>query len=369
MTPGSFRFDRFVLDPRDRRLWRDGAPVELNARYLDALALLVRDAGKLVSKDRFLDDVWRGVPVTDEALTQCIKTLRRQLGDDAAHPRFIETVPKHGYRFVASVETADATADQRPVPDAQSPYDWRQVLLLGGAGTIGAGVAGFIGGLFYGFAGAAQPLQPGMGAASVLLVLLCLTIIAAVTGGAGVAFGIAAAGFASGRGWSIAGGALGGMAIGGVAKLLGLDAFNLLFGRSPGDITGAAEGALLGLAIGFGAWLGGRGPRAFSVRRSVLVAGLAGGAAGVLIPLLGGRMMGGSLDLLARTFPGSRLRLDQIGGLLGEPGFGLASQIVTGGLEGALFGGCIAGAMAIARRDLRAAGDVSPLIKHRLPSF
>jgi len=92
-----FRFDHFVLDPGDRRLKRDDVPVELNARYLDALALLVREAGKLVSKDRFLEEVWRGVPVTDEALTQCIRTLRRQLGDDAARPRFIETIPKHGY--------------------------------------------------------------------------------------------------------------------------------------------------------------------------------------------------------------------------------------------------------------------------------
>src|ERR671910_802017 len=104
MAPGGFRFDRFLLDPRDRRLRRDDVPVELNARYLDALALLVREQGRLVSKDRFLEEVWHGVPVTDEALTQCIKTLRRQLGDDAARPRFIETVPKHGYRFIAAVE-------------------------------------------------------------------------------------------------------------------------------------------------------------------------------------------------------------------------------------------------------------------------
>src|ERR1044072_7417453 len=104
MVPGSFRFDRFALDPRDRQLRRDDRPVELNARYLDALVLLVREAGSLVSKARFVEEVWRGVPVTDEALTQCVKTLRRQLGDDAARPRFIETVPKHGYRFIATVE-------------------------------------------------------------------------------------------------------------------------------------------------------------------------------------------------------------------------------------------------------------------------
>ena len=52
--------------------------------------------------------------------------------------------------------------------------------------VIGAGLAGVIGGLFYGFAGAAQPLQPGMGAASVLLVLWCLTILMALIGGAGI---------------------------------------------------------------------------------------------------------------------------------------------------------------------------------------
>jgi DNA-binding winged helix-turn-helix (wHTH) protein len=361
MDSGSFRFEHFSLDARDRRLRRDDAPVELNARYLDALVLLVSEQGKLVSKDRFFEEVWRGVPVTDEALTQCIKTLRRQLGDDAARPRFIETVPKHGYRFIAPVEwrgdepEAGVAARAPFARKAATPYDWRQFLLLGGAGTIGAGVAGIAGGLFYGFAGASQPLGPGMGAASVLLVLLWLTMAAALMGGAGVSFGIAASGFVPGRpSGSIAGGALGGMVVGGVVKLLGLDAFNLLLGRSPGDITGAAEGVLLGAAVGLGAWLGNRGAGALSLRRSVAVAGLAGGGAGLLIPLLGGRLMGGSLDLLARSFPDSRLRLDQIGGLFGESGFGPISQIVTGGMEGALFGGCIVGAMIIARRSLGA---------------
>src|SRR3954454_19593746 len=114
MESGGFRFERFSLDPRDRRLTRDGVPVELNARYLDALVLLVREAGKLVSKDRFLDEVWSGVPVTDEALTQCIKTLRSRLGDDAARPRFIETVPKHGYRFIAPVDESEDEGGPAP---------------------------------------------------------------------------------------------------------------------------------------------------------------------------------------------------------------------------------------------------------------
>lgn len=361
MTPGCFRFGPFLLDPRDRQLRRDDAPVELNARYLDALALLVGDAGKLVSKDRFLDEVWRGVPVTDEALTQCIKTLRRQLGDNASDPRFIETVPKHGYRFIAPVALVDGASAPRseaPAPAAphvreDTAFSWQEFLLLGGAGTVGAGVAGIFGGLFYGFAGASLPLQPGMGAASVLLVLVVLTLAVALVGGAGVAFGIAAAGFASGRQWlwSIVGGGLGGLIVGGFGKLIGIDAFNLLLGQSPGDITGAIEGAILGASIGFGAWLASRAAGSNRTSRGVAAAALTGAAGGILIPLLGGTLMGGSLDLLARQFPGSRLRLDQIGGLFGEEGFGPVSRIVTGGLEGMLFGGCLVGAMLIARRS------------------
>lgn len=354
-----FRFASFTLDPRDRMLDRAGIRVELNARYLDALILLVSERGKLVTKDRFHDDVWRGVPVTDEALTQCIKTLRRQLGDDATNPRFIETVPKHGYRFIAPVDAAFDSRDAPPSNMPASPADahpGRDSLLRGAAGTVGAGLAGAIGGLVYGFAGASQPLQPGMGAASILLVLMCVTILVALMGGAGVAFGIALAGLKTGRlwQWSPLGGALGGLIVGAVVKLLGLDAFNLLLGQSPGDIAGAAEGAVLGGAVGLGGWLGSRGLRAGSLRYRVAIAAVTGGAAGVLIALTGGRLMAGSLDLLARQFPASRLHLDQIGALFGEPGFGPVSQAVTGGLEGALFGGFIVGAMVIAQRNLSA---------------
>lgn len=341
----SFRFDRFTLDPNDRQLRNGDVPVELNSRYFDALALLVSEQGRLVSKDRFMDEVWRGVPVTDEALTQCIRTLRRQLGDDAAHPRFIETVPKHGYRFIAAVD-ADRSSALRP---ADKP--WTRDALLGLAGVVGGGIAGVIGGLFYGFAGASQPLAPGMGAISVLLVLLALTILVALIGAFGVAFGIAGSVFATGRigPWSIAGGALGGLIVGAFVKLLGLDAFTLLFGRSPGDITGAFEGFILGGAIGLGVWVASRREH---LRYGTIVASLLGGLAGLVIPLLGGRLMGGSLALLAEHFPGSRLRLDRIGALFGESGFGPATQAITGALEGALFAGCVVAAMLLAKRQL-----------------
>ena len=356
MAADSFRFADFIFDPGERSLRRDGIAVELNARYLDALALLVREAGKLVSKDRFLAEVWRGVPVTDEALTQCIRTLRRQLGDDAARPRFIETVPKHGYRFIAPVETDDAALEPGQ-PLAVHRFDLRQYFFLAGAGTLGGGVAGIIGGLLYGFAGASQPLAPAAGATSVFLVLLAVTAAIALVGAAGVAFGIAAAGFARRRLWIIVGGAAGGLIVGALVKLVGLDAFGLMFGQTPGDITGAPEGALLGGAVGLGAWLGTRLRR---LRAILAAAALAGGVGGAATILLGGRLMAGSIDLLARHFPASRLRLDAIGDLLGENGFGPLSQFVTGALEGALFGACIVATMALARRALdRSAGRLA----------
>jgi DNA-binding winged helix-turn-helix (wHTH) protein len=336
MTPARLQFDAFVLDVGQRRLLRDGAGVELNGRYLDALALLLREQGRLVSKERFLEEVWRGVPVTDEALTQCIKTLRKALGDDAASPRFIETVPKHGYRFVAAV-TVDG---EQPAPVA-SPVARHDALVLGLAGTIGAAVAGLIGGLIYGFAAA----PAAMGAFSMLLVMTCITGAIALLGGAGVAFGISLSGRASVI--SITGGAAGGALVGAFVKLLGLDAFALLFGHAPGDITGAPEGLVLGGAVGLGLLLA---SRVSSLRAGASIAALCGGVAGIAITLSGGHLMAGSLDQLARSFPDSRFSLETIGALFGEVGFGPISRCVTGGLEGALFGGCLVGAMLLAQR-------------------
>lgn len=364
MTPKDvaqgYRFDRYILDPADRRLTRDGATVELNSRYLDALTLLVGEAGRLVSKDRFMTEVWKGVPVTDEALTQCIRTLRKQLGDDAARPRFIETAPKYGYRFIAPVEriggerVGPATAGPAG-GDVQPVHPWKRLGLLGSAGMTGGGAAGIVGGLIYGLIGAAGPQAEGMGSASVLLVLAGLTLWVGLVGGAGVGFGIAAANFRSARAgqWSVLGGALGGLIVGGAVKLVGVDAFTLLFGQSPGQITGAGEGLLLGGAVGLGAWLGGG-----RLRRGVVAAGLASAAAGLLLSLAGGRLMAGSLDQLAARFPESRLQLAQLSALFGEAGLGPISRTVSASLEGLLFGACVVGAMTLARRSLE--GDRRP---------
>lgn len=188
-----------------------------------------------------------------------------------------------------------------------------------------------------------------MGAISTILVLLCLTLFVAVIGGTGVAAGIAGSGAVFGRlgPWAPVGGALGGLLVGGFGKLLGLDAFHLMLGRSPGDITGALEGAMLGAGVGLGAWLAHRRkPR--SLGHGITLAGLAGAGAGLLAVAAGGNLMGGSLDLLARQFPDSQFRLDSLGLLFGEDGFGPVSRAATGAGEGFLFGACIVGAMLFA---------------------
>src|SRR5215470_2382732 len=95
-----YRFDHFYLDASNRQLFRNGEMVPLNSKYFDVLLLLASQSGQLVEKQRIFDEVWSGVFVTDAALTQCIKDIRKQLGDSASNPRYIKTVPKHGYIFI-----------------------------------------------------------------------------------------------------------------------------------------------------------------------------------------------------------------------------------------------------------------------------
>lgn len=381
VTP-SCRFGDFVLDPADRRLSRGGMTVDLNARYLDALILLASEPGRLVAKDRFMAEVWKGVPVTDEALTQCIRALRKALGDDAARPRFIETAPRHGYRFIAAVEPLGAPSfppETTPVQASSSPPeisveveprpDWRRFRVRAAAGMIGGGGAGLVGGLIYGLVGASGVQGSGMGTSSVL-VLTGLTLWIGLVGGAGVGVGIAAANLRSARPglWSIGGGAVGGLLVGGLVKLIGMDAFALLLGQSPGAITGAGEGAALGAAIGLGLWLGGLGTDRLRARRGAAIAGLCGGIAGVLIALSGGRLMAGSLHELAARFPASRLQMDAFGALFGEPDFGPVTRVASAGLEGLLFAACVVGMMILAGRSLdRVVGqerDAEPVRSH-----
>lgn len=99
-TPIRYRFGEFVLSPRQRVLCRGDAPVALIPKYFDLLHLLIRRRHEAISKQVIFTEVWSDVIVSDGALSQAIRILRRTLDDDARDPRFIRTVPRHGYQFV-----------------------------------------------------------------------------------------------------------------------------------------------------------------------------------------------------------------------------------------------------------------------------
>src|SRR5262245_7617941 len=99
-TPSRFRFAEFVLSPRQRLLMREGNAVPLIPKYFDLLVLLITRRREAISKQTIFSEVWSDVVVSDGALSQAVRTLRRTLGDDSREPRFIRTVSRHGYQFV-----------------------------------------------------------------------------------------------------------------------------------------------------------------------------------------------------------------------------------------------------------------------------
>ncbi len=103
---GTLAFGAYTLDTRTRRLWREGIPVPLTTKAFDTLEVLVRAAGQTVSKEQLLSAVWPDTFVQEDTLAQNVSTIRRALGDSADAPRYVLTVPREGYRFVALVERA-----------------------------------------------------------------------------------------------------------------------------------------------------------------------------------------------------------------------------------------------------------------------
>ena len=99
-TVARYRFSEFVLSPRRRVLVRDGRELPLIPRYFDLLVFLVEHRHEAVHRRDIFDRVWSDVVVSDSALSQAIRTIRRTLGDDSREPRFIRTVSRHGYQFV-----------------------------------------------------------------------------------------------------------------------------------------------------------------------------------------------------------------------------------------------------------------------------
>jgi tetratricopeptide (TPR) repeat protein/DNA-binding winged helix-turn-helix (wHTH) protein len=109
-----YRFADIEFDPARNCLRRDGQEQMLRQKSLQVLLYLIEHRERSVSKEELLQNVWEGTAVTDDALVQIIVELRKLLGDDSRQPRFIRTIPKAGYHFIASVEEPPSTLSALP---------------------------------------------------------------------------------------------------------------------------------------------------------------------------------------------------------------------------------------------------------------
>jgi DNA-binding winged helix-turn-helix (wHTH) protein/TolB-like protein/Flp pilus assembly protein TadD len=110
-----YEFDGFRINVSERLLQRGGTDVPLPPKVFDLLLTLVERHGQVVTKDQLIDEVWPDTIVEETNLKVYVSTLRKALGEGAEGPKFIETLPRRGYRFVAAVtRTAQAA---RPVPE------------------------------------------------------------------------------------------------------------------------------------------------------------------------------------------------------------------------------------------------------------
>src|SRR3979409_1225875 len=116
-----YEFGPFRLDPAEHILLRDDKVVALTPKAFETLALLVRSCGHLVRKEELLERVWHDTIVEEGNLNVIIHTLRKALGDDPRESKYIETVAKCGYRFVADVRKAEAIEETASEDTNASP--------------------------------------------------------------------------------------------------------------------------------------------------------------------------------------------------------------------------------------------------------
>jgi TolB-like protein/DNA-binding winged helix-turn-helix (wHTH) protein len=135
-----FEFGPFRLDPSERLLMRDHTPIHLPPKAFDSLALLVENQGHLLEKEELLKRVWPDSFVEESSLAQHISLLRKVLqdGDDGHGPKYIETVPRRGYRFIAKVREVDRNGGSAPVvPTIRSNRSlWAYASAVAGLGLL-----------------------------------------------------------------------------------------------------------------------------------------------------------------------------------------------------------------------------------------
>jgi TolB-like protein/DNA-binding winged helix-turn-helix (wHTH) protein len=122
--PGEIRFDGWVLRTDSGELARDGTVVRLQDQPLLVLLALLERPGAMVAREQLITRLWpTGVVDYETGLNTVVRKLRAALGDDAGEPRYIETIPRRGYRFIGTIEAADGlpqpASPEPPAPEAE----------------------------------------------------------------------------------------------------------------------------------------------------------------------------------------------------------------------------------------------------------
>ena len=353
-----YRFSEFTLSPQRRLLIRDGQEVPLIPKYFDLLLLLVERRREAVHRREIFDRVWADAIVSESALSQAVRTIRRTLGDDPKEPRFIRTVSRHGYQFVfAEVveeqEGEESSRDIAPAPSGPVDDDRTQVRTVARAetkawigGAAGGGLAGITAGAIGGLILAVAP--DSTAPIAIAPVLAVVGGACGGLGGTGVGAGLDVGERMSGSPRALAlaltagiGGGLVGFAVQWVTRwalsaLVGLDV----------AVGGGLEGLLIGAAAGFGFALATTraidgepaAPRNGKQLHAAIILAVCCGAAGLALNLTGRPLVSGTINALAHTAEGSRAKLAPLGRLIGEPDFGPVSSAIVAFGEAALFG-------------------------------
>ena len=120
-----YEFGPYRLDGGTRELWRADQLIALTPKAFELLRVFVTSCGRALEKQQLITLVWRDSFVSEDSLTQNIATLRKALGDPADRPRYIVTIPRHGYRFIAPVRivSSEVRTDNRDAHDDGEPTD------------------------------------------------------------------------------------------------------------------------------------------------------------------------------------------------------------------------------------------------------
>ncbi len=137
VAAGDLRLGEWLVQPTLNRLVRGETQVHLRPKLMDLLTELARHAGAVVPSDALIAAVWAKKFVAESALSTAVAELRRALGDESGAPRYIESVPKRGYRLLAPVEPVEEAMSAQPCAACTLLVGGRRLPLGEGEHTIG----------------------------------------------------------------------------------------------------------------------------------------------------------------------------------------------------------------------------------------